>query len=314
MKKRKVGVIGIGHVGAHVAYALLIQGIADEIVLIDRSEEKLKSEVQDLNDAVAYAGSRCVVLAGEYKDLRDCDVIVNTVGNVGLLVGSTDRNVEMNYTVSTIPESISKIKESGFDGILINVTNPCDVITRQIANILDLEKGHVFGTGTGLDTSRLLSTLSRYTDIEHNSIDAYMIGEHGNNQFCPWSCVSFRGASLDKMEKEGKINLDHEKIVQEAIKGGWVTFAGKHCTEYGISTTAARMVKAVLHDEKIILACSTELNGEYGESGIYAGVPCVIGKDGAEKVIELSLNDEELEKFHKCCDGIRENIKNAEKI
>lgn len=314
MKKRKVAVIGTGHVGAHVGYALLIQGIADEIVLIDRSEEKLKSEVQDLNDAVAYANNRCVVYAGDYKDLKDCDVIVNTVGNVGLLVGSTDRNVEMNYTVSTIPDSMSKIKESGFNGILINVTNPCDVITRQIANILGLPKGHVFGTGTGLDTSRLLSTLSRYTGIEHNSIDAYMIGEHGNNQFCPWSCVSFRGANLVQMEKEGKINLDHEKIAGEVIKGGWVTFAGKHCTEYGISTTAARMVKAVLHDEKIILACSTELNGEYGESGIYAGVPCVIGKDGAEKVIELSINDEELEKFHKCCDGIRENIKNAEKI
>ena len=310
MKKRRVGIIGVGHVGAHVAYALLIQGIADEIVLLDRSEEKVKSEVQDLNDAVAYANSRCFVRSGDYSDLKDVDVIVNTVGNVGLLVGSTDRNVEMNYTVSTIPSSILKIKESGFSGVLINVTNPCDVITKQIADILDLPKGHVFGTGTGLDTSRLLSVLNRYTGIEHGSIDAYMIGEHGNNQFCPWSCVSFKGASLEKM----KLNLNHDEIVNEAIKGGWVTFAGKHCTEYGISTTAARMVKAVLNDEKIILAVSCELNGEYGESCIYAGVPCVIGKDGAEKVIELSLNNEELAKFHKCCDSIRENIKAAEKI
>lgn len=314
MKKRKVGVIGAGHVGAHVAYALLIQGIADEIILIDRSVEKVKSEVQDLNDTVAYASSRCLVKGGDYSDLKDADVIVNTVGNVGLLVGSTDRNVEMNYTVSTIPTSISKIKESGFNGVLINVTNPCDVITRQIANILDLPKGHVFGTGTGLDTSRLLSTLNRYTGIEHGSIDAYMIGEHGNNQFCPWSCVSFRGASLEKMEKDGKLNLNHDEIVSEAVKGGWVTFAGKHCTEYGISTTAARMVKAVLNDEKIILAVSCELDGEYGESDVYAGVPCVIGKDGAEKVIELSLNEDELIKFHKCCDSIRENIKVAENI
>ena len=155
-----------------------------------------------------------------------------------------------------------------------------------------------------------MSVLNRYTGIEHGSIDAYMIGEHGNNQFCPWSCVSFKGASLEKM----KLNLNHDEIVNEAIKGGWVTFAGKHCTEYGISTTAARMVKAVLNDEKIILAVSCELNGEYGESCIYAGVPCVIGKDGAEKVIELSLNNEELAKFHKCCDSIRENIKAAEKI
>ena len=314
MKKRKVGIIGVGHVGAHVAYALLIQGIADEIILIDRSEEKIKSEVQDLNDAVAYANSRCFVRGGDYPDLKEVDVIVNTVGNVGLLVGSTDRNVEMNYTVSTIPSSISKIKESGFNGVLINVTNPCDVITKQIADILELPKGHVFGTGTGLDTSRLLSVLNRYTGIEHGSINAYMIGEHGNNQFCPWSCVSFKGASLEKLEKDGKLDLNHEEIVKEAIKGGWVSFAGKHCTEYGISTTAARMVKAVLNDEKTILAVSCELNGEYGESNIYAGVPCVIGKDGAEKVIELSLNDKELEKFHECCESIRENLKIANNI
>lgn len=314
MKKRKVGVIGVGHVGAHVAYALLIQGIADEIVLIDQSEEKLKSEVQDLNDAVAYASSRCVVYAGDYSDLKDCDVIVHTAGKVGILVGCTDRNAEMNYTVNMTNSSIGKIKESGFNGIFINVTNPCDVITRMIAQYLELPKGHVFGTGTGLDTSRLLSTLSSYTGIEHNSIDAMMIGEHGNNQFCPWSCVSFRGASLSKLEQEGKLKLDHEQIVKEAINGGWVTFAGKHCTEYGIATTAARLVKAVLHDEKVIIPVSAELNGEYGESGIYAGVPCVIGKDGAEKVIELSLNEEELKKFHECCEGIRENIKNADKI
>ncbi len=314
MKKRKVGVIGVGHVGAHVAYALLIQGICDEIVLIDRSEEKVKSEVQDLNDAVAYANSRCKVMGGDYPDLKDCDVIVNTVGNVGLLVGSTNRNIEMNYTVSTIPTSIEAIKESGFNGVLINVTNPCDVITRQIANILQLPKGHVFGTGTGLDTSRLLSTLNRYTGIEHGSINAYMIGEHGNNQFCPWSCVSFKGASLEKMEKEGKFKLNHDEIVSEAVKGGWVTFAGKHCTEYGISTTAARMVKAVLNDEKVILAATCQLDGEYGESDIYVGVPCLIGKDGVEQVIELSLNKQESEQFHKCCDSIRENIKNAENM
>ena len=305
MKKRKVGIIGVGHVGAHVAYALLIQGIVDEMVLINKSEEKLKSEVQDLNDAVAFAPHRCVIYAGDYNDLKDCDIIVHAAGNVGVLVNSKqDRNAEMGYTIDITDNTIYKIKQSGFDGVLINVTNPCDVITKKIDEILDLKDGRVFGTGTGLDTSRLLSAISKHTNIDHNCINAFMIGEHGNKQFCPWSTISIKGGKLDQ-------DLDHNQIIEEVIKGGWVTYAGKHCTEYGIASIAARMVKAVLHDEKIVLAASCKLNGEYGEEGIFAGVPCVIGEDGVERVIELPLNNEEKAKFHECCDGIRANLKEA---
>ncbi len=305
MKTRKVGIIGVGHVGAHVAYALLIQGIVDELVLINKDEEKLKSEVQDLNDAVAFAPHRCLIYAGDYADLKDCDVIVHTAGNVGVLVNSKeDRNGEMGYTLDITDNTIIKIKNSGFDGVLINITNPCDVITKKIDEILELKDGHVFGTGTGLDTSRLLSAISKRTNIDHNSINAYMIGEHGNMQFCPWSTVSVGGGKLDT-------DLDLKQISDEVIKGGWVTFAGKHCTEYGIGSIAARMVKAVLHDEKIVMAASCKLKGEYGEEGIFAGVPCLIGKDGVERVIELDLNDDEKAKFHECCDGIRANLKQA---
>lgn len=308
MKKRKVGIIGVGHVGAHVAYALLLQGLVDEMVLINKDKDKLNSEVQDLNDAIAFTPHRCLIYAGDYKDLKDCDILVHTAGNVGLLVNAKkDRNVEMGFTVNMTDDTLYQIKESGFDGVLINVTNPCDVITKKIAEYLDLKEGRVFGTGTGLDTSRLLAVLSKHLDIDHNSIDAFMIGEHGNKQFCPWSCVSFKGGKLNQ-------ELDHDQIVDEVIKGGWVTFAGKHCTEYGIASTVARMVRAVLHDEKIVMAASYKLNGEYGEDGIYAGVPCVIGKDGVERVVELNLSDEELKKFHECCDGIRENIKNAKNL
>ena len=241
-KKRILGVIGLGHVGAHAAYALAVQGIADELILVDKNAQKLASEVQDLRDAAAYLPHRVTVRAGDFPDLGACDVIINSVGKIELLYQSHDRLTEMDYTVPAVRSYAQKIKDSGFDGVLINITNPCDIVTRELALGLGLPRGRVFGTGTGLDTSRLLSALARQTGIDHKSITCYMLGEHGNQQFAPWSCVSFRGMPLDAWaEKDARFRFDRDALQKESIGGGWVTFSGKLCTEYGIATTAARM-------------------------------------------------------------------------
>lgn len=314
MKTRKVGVIGLGHVGAHVAYSLAVQGIADELVLVDMKEQKLASEVQDLRDSAAYLPHRVTIKSGDFADLGDCDVIVNSIGKIELLE-THDRLTEMDFTIAAVRGYISKIKASGFNGIFINITNPCDIVTRELAMGLGLPKGHVFGTGTGLDTSRLLSALNRQTGIDHKSITAYMLGEHGALQFAPWSCVSFRGMPLDELAKtDEKFRFDRDALQKESIGGGWVTYNGKQCTEYGICTTAARMVHIVLHDEKAIMPASMELDGEYGETGLFAGVPCLIGKDGVEQIIELPLTAEEKAKFHDCCEGIRKNMEHLKDI
>ena len=314
MKTRKVGIIGLGHVGAHVAYSLAVQGIADELVLVDLKEQKVASEVQDLRDAVAYMPHRVAVKAGDFADLGDCDVIVNSVGKIELLE-THNRLDEMDFTIKAVRSYAHKIKESGFSGVFINITNPCDIVTRELAMLLDMPKGRVFGTGTGLDTSRLLSALNRQTGIDHKSITAYMLGEHGALQFAPWSCVSFHGMPLDKWaETDERFRFDRDALQKESIGGGWVTYMGKQCTEYGICTTAARMVSIVLHDEKAIMPASMELCGEYGESGLFVGVPCVIGKDGVEQIIELPLTEEEQAKFHACCDGVRKNMEHLKDI
>ena len=314
MKTRKVGVIGLGHVGAHVAYSLAVQGIADELVLVDMKEQKLASEVQDLRDAAAYLPHRVTVNPGDFADLGDCDVIVNSVGKIELLE-THDRLTEMDFTIAAVRGYVDKIKASGFDGVLVNITNPCDPVTRELALGLGLPKGRVFGTGTGLDTSRLLSALARQTGVDHKSITCYMMGEHGNDQFAPWSCVSFRGMPLDEWAKtDERFRFDRDALQKESIGGGWVTFAGKCCTEYGIATTAARMVHIVLHDEKAIMPASAELCGEYSESGLFVGVPCLIGKNGVEQVIELPLTDEEKAKFHACCEGVRKNMEHLKEI
>ena len=315
VKTRVIGIMGLGHVGAHTAYALAMQGIADELVLVDQNQQKLASEVQDLRDAAAYLPHRVTVRAGSFEDLGGCDILINSVGKIDLLRGTHDRLTEMDFTIPAVRGFADRVKASGFDGVVINITNPCDIVTRELALHLELPRGRVFGTGTGLDTSRLLSALARQTGVDHKSITAYMMGEHGNQQFAPWSCVSFRGVPLDVWaERDERFRFDRPALQKESIGGGWVTFAGKFCTEYGISATAAKMASVVLHDEKAILPASAELQGEYGEEGLFAGVPCVIGAGGVEEVVELPLTPEEKAAFHECCNGIRKNMEHLKEI
>lgn len=311
MKTRKVGVIGLGHVGAHVAYSLIIQGIASELVLVDLKEAKVKSEVQDLRDAVLYSPHDVTVNGGTYADLADCDVIVNAIGDI-TLVATGNRVDELSYTAAQVKAYAHKVKEAGFNGILVNITNPCDVITDLLAKELGLPKGHVFGTGTGLDSSRLVSALAQQTGVAPQSISAYMIGEHGASQIAAWSCVSFAGMPLSSLEKtDERFAFDKPALQKRAIDGGWVTYSGKQCTEYGICSTAARMVRAILNDEKLIMPASMLLDGEYGEHDVFVGVPCLITKNGVEKVLELPLTESEKADFHKCCEDVRKNIELA---
>jgi len=313
-KRRKVGVIGVGHVGAHVAYTLAIKGVVDELLLIDINKKKLTAECQDLRDAVAYFPHRVSVNPGSFSDLGDCDVVVNCVGKVALLK-TLNRLTEMEFTIKAVCGFADKVKASGFNGVFLNITNPCDIVTYELAKRLDLPPGRVFGTGTGLDTSRLISALARQTGIDHKSITCFMLGEHGAMQFAPWSAVSFHGMPLDEWAKTNeRFQFDREALQKEAIGGGWVTFKGKKCTEYGIANTAACMVDVIFRDEKKIFPASTLLDGEFGESDLFVGVPCVIGRDGVEQVVEILLTDEELEQFHACCDGVRKNMQQLKNI
>lgn len=311
MKTRKVGVIGLGHVGAHVAYSLAIQGIAAELVLVDLKEAKLASEVQDLRDAVLYSPHDVTINGGTYADLGDCDVIVNCIGDINL-VATGDRLDELNFTAAQVKNYVKKVMASGFQGFIVNITNPCDVITDLLYKESGLPKGHVFGTGTGLDSSRLISQLSQQTGVAPQSISAYMIGEHGASQMAAWSCVSFGGVPLSALEKtDARFAFDKPELQKKAIGGGWVTYSGKHCTEYGICSTAARMVQCIFNDEKRIMPASMLLDGEYGERGVFVGVPCLIGRNGVERVLELPLTQEELAQFHICCEDVRRNIQTA---
>lgn len=312
-KKVTIGVLGAGHVGAHVAYALGMMGVADVVKICDPKEAKVISERQDLMDAVYFMPHRVDYQIAKYEDLADCDIIINAVGDI-TLCATGSRDDEMNYTVRQVAETIPKVMAGGFNGFFINITNPCDVVTHLIAKKSGLPKGRVFGTGTLLDSSRLISAIAQQTGIEHHSFNAFMMGEHGDRQMIPWSLVNFRGKPLAQMEKDPRFQFDKEAVRHQTIRAGWVTYSGKFCTEYGICSAAVTLAKAVLHDERKIFPCSCPLDGEYGEKDIFCGVPALIGKNGVEEVMEYDLPADEMAEFKACCDTVRANIERAKAL
>ena len=305
---RKVGIVGVGHVGAHVAFSLVTQGIVDELVLVDINKQKAISERHDLLDATTYLPHRIRVSVGEYEDLADCDIIVNSVGKIP---DTGDRLDELKLSIGMVDTFIPKIMNAGFDGIIVNITNPCDIVAYHIQKISGLDSSKVLGTGTGLDSSRFRRAMAEDTGIDEKSVVGYTLGEHGDSQIIPWSQVTFGGKSLKELEVERPDtfgSLDKEDILYRTVKGGWFTYEGKKATEFGIASTAARLIKAIYHDEKFVTTASTLLEGHYGEDDLYISIPVVIGKEGVEDKFELTLTDEELAKFKNSCKVVKNTI------
>lgn len=307
---RKIGVIGVGHVGAHVAYTLLTQGIPDELYLCDIDDLKLKAEVQDLNDAMSFFSHNCKIVdcGAEYEKLACCDVVVNAAGDVA---GSAkDRDGELFITTEITRTWPARLVDAGFAGIIVTISNPCDVVATEIYRLSGYDHKKIIGSGTALDSARQRYAVSRQTGLDPHSCNIYMLGEHGFSQFTPWSVCNFGGKSLDALAKEqpARFDFDRDELENQARMGGYVTMAGKHCTEYAVASAAVRIVRAVVSNEHYITACGTLMEGQYGEEGCYASLPCVIGAEGVEEVINLDLTDEEVEKFHASCAHIKGNI------
>lgn len=307
---RKVGIIGMGHVGAHVANSLMIQGVADELLLCDLDEAKLRAEVQDLNDGLAFCPHNIKIIGcgTDYERLAECDVIVNAAGKV--VLASQDRDGELFWTTDTARTFVRRVSDAGFSGVWVTIANPCDVVATEIWRLAGCDPARVVGSGTALDSSRLRHVLSDETGIDQHSISCYMLGEHGFSQFAAFSQVSFGGKPLSELEREApeRFSFDHGEAENRARMGGYVTMKGKGCTEYAVALAATRLVKAIVYDEHCITACSTLLTGQFGEQGHYISLPCVVGASGVERVVDLDLDDREIEAFHASCAHIRENI------
>lgn len=308
--QRKIGIIGLGHVGAHVANSLLLQGIADELYFVSTDDQKNISEAQDLNDSLSFVpyNTRIVNCSDRYEDLADCDIIVNCAGNVSLVAESRDG--ELFNSTESARTFIDKIMSAGFNGILVNVANPCDVVCTAIWHLTGYDPKKIIGTGCGLDSARLRSEISKATGVSPKSIHAHIIGEHGFTQIAAWKSAMIAGTTIDELAKAypEKYGFDQAEIEEKARQGGYVTFAGKGCTEYAVANCTARLCAAILHNEHAVLSASTLLTGQYGEEGIFASLPCLVGASGIEQVFTPELSEAELKGFKASCDHIRDNI------
>lgn len=297
--KRKVVLIGTGMVGMSFAYALVNQGsICNELVLIDINKERANGEAMDLNHGLAFAKSNMRIYAGEYADCKDADIIVIAAG-VAQKEGETrldllQRNTEVFRSI------ITPVIKSGFDGIFLVATNPVDIMTRVTYELSRFGAARVIGTGTSLDTARLRYLLGDYFTVDPKNIHAYVIGEHGDSEFVPLSQVMLATKPVLSILESDKNNysIDDMHSIEEQVRtAAYKIIEAKKATYYGIGMALARIVKAILGDENSVLTVSCKLCGEYGQRGVFIGVPSIIGRNGVKEIVELDLTEEEQAKF-----------------
>lgn len=303
---RKVGVIGMGNVGSTVAHYIVAMGFADDLVLIDKNEAKVKADALDFEDAMANLPFHTNITVNDYSALKDADVIVSALGNIKLQDNpNADRFAELPFTRQAVKEVAQKIKESGFKGKIVAITNPVDVITSLYQKITGLPKNHVLGTGTLLDSARMKRAVAERLNLDPRSVDGYNLGEHGNSQFTAWSTVRVLGRPLTELaDMRG---LDLEELDKEAKMGGWTVFQGKKYTNYGVATAAVKLVNAILSDSLTELPVSN-FREEYG---VYLSYPAVVGRDGVVEQAQLDLTEEELQKLQTSADFIKEKYQES---
>ncbi len=298
IKTRKVGIIGAGNVGPHVALNLAIQGLADEIVFYDIKEKKAAAEAMDIMDAVSYMPHHVTCYGGTVDDMRDADIIVNASGKTRR--PEQTRLDMMDEAVETTKQFAPLIAKSGFDGIIISISNPCDIIAEYLQHLLDWPKERIIGSGTALDSARLQMQLAAQLGVNRRSVTAYLLGEHGDSSMIPWSHVLVAGKQVDELlsENPGTYKMDsHADVLEKVHRGGYFENDGKGCTEFGVASATAELIRAIFHDEHKILPCSVYLDNLYGVRDTFASVPVKVGANGIEDIIEIHLTQEEQQEF-----------------
>ncbi len=297
--RKKVAIIGVGRVGSHVASHLVICSYVDDLVLIDTDEKKAQSHSQDLNDATAFKNYPIRIIPGSYRDVDDADIVVIAASGP---IFKEDRLEELDGNIDVIDNIVEQLNQTNFSGIIISITNPCDVIAQYISQKTQC---HVIGTGTLLDSARFRTSLSRKLNISPKDIQAYSLGEHGDSQVLAFSAISIMGKPLSEWMAECPErfeNLDFPEINTEVVRAGWDIVLGKGATEFGIGNVTSELIDAIYRDSGRILPCSTMLHGEYQQSGIYASVPCVIGRKGVQTTVLPAISDAEKEHFAQSCE------------
>lgn len=305
VEKRKVVLVGTGFVGMSMAYALLNQGGVNELILIDVAKEKAVGEAMDLSDGVPCASARIVIRAGDYDECKDANIVVITAG-VAQKPGETRLDLAKT-NAKIIKEVTENVVKSGFKGIFLIASNPVDVMTYVVGKVSGFPTNKVIGSGTVLDTARLRFLVAEHLNVSSKNVHAYIMGEHGDSSFVPWSksyigCKPLKDIIEERKEPEDVLENIYKQVQQEAYE----IINKKKATYYGIGMGLTKIIKAILNDEHEILTVSTYLNGEYGQNDIFIGVPAIVNASGIQEILNLKLSEEEKEKFNYSCSVLNE--------
>ena len=306
-EKRRVVLVGCGMVGMSYAYAMLNQQTCDELVLIDYNKQKADGEAMDLNHGLAFSGSHMRIWSGTYEDCKDADIVAITAG-VAQQPGET-RLALLERNTAVFKSIIEPVTDSGFNGIFLIATNPVDVMTKITCELSGFNPKRVIGSGTSLDTARLRYLVGDYLKVDPRSIHGYVMGEHGDSEFVPWSQlhVSTKPVLDIIAESNGKYCVeDLEKIEVDVRTAAYKIIEAKKATYYGIGIALNRLTKSILGDENSVQTVSAYLRGEYGQTGIFIGVPAIINAQGVQSVLECHLTADEQERFDASCNTLRE--------
>jgi len=296
----KVVIIGCGNVGMSYAYGLLNQGTyVNKLYLIDINEERVEGEVMDLNHCLSYAPSKISINKGTYEDCRDARMVVIAAG-ANQRPGETRMDL-ISKNAMIFKDIISKVMASGFNGIFLVATNPLDVMTYLTYKYSGLPAYKVIGTGTSLDTARLQLIIGKKLCINPKNIHAYVIGEHGDSEFIPWSHANISLQNIKEFFTQDEL-LEIEADVRNAA---YEIIERKGATYYGIGMAMVRITNAILGNENTILALS--IYDE--ENDVYIGMPAIVNENGAQRKVPFKLAEEEKEKLQKSINIIKESIK-----
>ncbi len=304
--------IGCGAVGATSAFSLMQSGLFSELVLIDANQQKAEGEATDLSHGLPF-GRPMKIYAGTYDDLADCYLIIITAG--AAQKPDETRIDLVNKNVKIFKSIIPEIVKRNTEGILLVVSNPVDILTYVTLKLSGFPTNRVIGSGTVLDTARLKYLLGEHLQVDSRSIHAFIIGEHGDSELAVWSSANVSGVDLNHFcELRGHYNHMEamERIYTDVRDSAYEIIEKKGATYYGIAMAVRRICESIIRNEHSILPISSLICGHYGLEDVCMGVPTVVGRNGAETVLDIPLNGLEQRKLMASADALRKVLDGIE--
>ena len=305
---KKAAVIGCGFVGAATAFTLMQSKLFSELVLLDANHDKAVGEAEDIGHGIPFAGEMDIY-AGDYDDIADCSIIIVTAGANQKPNETRLDLVQKNVAIykSIIPE----IAKRNYEGILLIVSNPVDILTYVAQKLSGLPERRVIGSGTVLDTARLKYALSQHLNVDSRNIHSFIIGEHGDSEIAAWSSTNISGVPLDDfLEMRGHMHpdMDKQEIAEKVKNSAYDIIAKKHATYYGIAMSVRRICECIVRDEKSILPISTMMHGDFGIEDVCLSMPTILSAEGVETHIPIELNEKEHTSLKKSADTLKNII------